>query len=368
MRKFLFLWLVLCLLACNPSSQTIAKQQLNQKNMNETSYFSNKQLAYEKKDNKVAFYNYKGEKWKELDLGTRIERRYNLTGEIHESNIAEGYVVNLGAGHYAYPDVVMENFRGAMSNAAETVDGMRKKVFPKNNIGLPTSVIQVNEWGLITQTLNEKRTYDDLGRITQRTYFSDFSSPAYKAIDYQYEGDHLKSSKHQDKQKQENFTRTYSFDKDGNLNKVIEKKGESIHAISIYHFQEDLLASKKVYTQREEYIDFNSFVYQYDGQKRCLKENHIEISAFLTASLEELTDFNKEIDPVDVREEIVTTYYYEQDLLSKKNKVTFYGSSQEEVDSEIEEDLVYHYNDKKQLIKREDVLSEESISYTYENK
>jgi len=73
----------------------------------DSAYYSNQQLAYIKKGKLVSFYDHIGRLKKELDLESRIEKRYNLTGELMTINTVRNYMFNMGNGYYCYRDLLI---------------------------------------------------------------------------------------------------------------------------------------------------------------------------------------------------------------------------------------------------------------------
>ncbi len=360
MRNLILILITLQLSNCNTRLKDSATQK-----MKDSAYYNNKQLAYKKEGNKVKFYNYKGTLKNELNLDTRIEKKYNITGELAPINTGRDYMFNLKNGYYCYRDLLIipagtiinngEEF-GTSATANEVVE-----TIPKNNLGYP-SALKFNGTGQITEIANEKREFDDLGRILKRKIYSGFENEPYKSVEYIYEQDNLKRSKHTGINELYNFTREYVFDAKGQLFNVNQCNKDGLQIISFYDFYDNLLRTKKIYTQREEGVSKEVIEYMYDDKKRCVNEKY---SRFRTEETFTMIQIKNTVD-VTVNKEypnkIISTDYIfkDENFIGVKETDLFVNPTPEVI-----KEHFYIYNKYKQLTAVVDSQGKTIIKFSY---
>lgn len=297
MKHLFFILIIFQLNNCN--TNITSKENINQK-MKDSAYYSNNQLAYIKKGNTVKFYTYKGKLKNELNLDTRIEKKYNLTGELMSINTSSNYLFDMKNGYYSYRDVLIIP-KGTIVNNGEDVGTIATanevvKTIPKNNLGYPTA-LKFNETGQIIQTENEKREFDDLGRILKRKVYAGFKNEPYKSVEYTYENDNLKKSIHTGVNEAYNFTKEYVFDSNGHLSKVKQQNKNGLQMVSFYDFSDNLLQTKKIYTQRKNDIILELIEYTYDDKKRCINQTYYLLNPDENLTMNEIENkINKSVN------------------------------------------------------------------------
>jgi len=365
MKYFFFTLIVMFYSACNTSQSKPEKIKIQ--NMKDSAHYSNKQLAYIKKDNTVKFYTPNGKLQKELNLLSGIEKRYNITGEIIEYDTSYRYMQDLGAGYFSYPDayIIPQGTKVGMGKTGMMSTAEDETVFlPKNNLGYPIA-FKFNETGQIIEHHKEKMEYDETGRLLSKTTYYD--EKVYKKAKYVYENNQLLKSLHEGQNEHDNYIKEYNSNALGQLNSVLTKKEGNLTQITKYNFDTEfeLLKSKKEYSMIGSSLLIKVSEYTYNDIRQLTQEEFYNIETPSgTISLMNISkdNYDKAVYNSYKFNKKVKTYSYDGDKLISSNMFDKSSST-----SKLLWKNNYIYNTKDQLIKVQNEDGKTSKLFSYKN-
>lgn len=365
--KYLFIIIITMFYsACNMSQ--CKPEKITIQHMKDSAHFSNKQLAYIKKNNTIKFYNYKGKLEKEINLITGIEKRYNITEEIIEHYTNYKYILDMGAGHFCYPDAYIVPKGTQLGSGEETgivVSALDKTIqLPKNNLGYPIK-FKFNDTGQIITHDENKMEYDNLGRLLSNKFYS--NKKIHKSVKYIYENSHLKKSIHEGQKDDDNYIKEYTFNSSDQLSQVTIKSNNIIKSITYFNFENTLLKSKRTYTKYEGYIILEVIDFSYENGK-LISEMKYKTRPNREVALPSSNNDNDLFNLFNYKENSnfikLTEYYYQQSNLSTITHSEYNKISKNFIEKS---KISYKYNDKGQLIEAQDSAGKAFKLFSYNN-
>lgn len=254
-----------------------------------TGWFGNNQVAMEKKDGIISFYDYKGHMYRQNDFNEMVMKFYRKNGELEKVEAYEMVSWNtqprkfseglrIVAYYKYYNDLGLENMMFYNSGTRLITDNPQNPELKKKLKVYKFNQTEYDELGLKIYENDgvSKYEYDELGRlILSGTWDDDFETYNYKTI-YEYEeGERKETTKYYSYLKEDNYEATVGklttagdiYDENGNL--IVETYQGNEFKWYSYDERNNLLRANYTYTKFTDY--------EYDDKNRMTHEYYIEL-------------------------------------------------------------------------------------------